>query len=477
MTNFSGAGLAALAGFAGLGILSGGTLRAATPIVPSATTASRRPNIIVIVADDLGYADVGIQGQSKDVKTPNIDTIARNGVRFTSGYVSCPVCSPTRAGLLTGRYQQRFGHELNPPPPPATGFGLPLDQILLPQILKQAGYATAMFGKWHLGMGEGYRPWERGFDEYFGFLHGQHAYFDLTAKGGGGGPNGGDAIIKARAERNSRAEPVPSEGYLTRLFAREAVGFIGRHQAEPFFLYLPFNAVHVPLEAPKEYLDEYEGTEETKRKTMLAMLSALDEAVGQILAEVRAHGLEDDTLIFFISDNGGYAPNSSRNDPFRGFKTDLLEGGIREPFFVQWKNHIPPGQVVDSPVIQLDIFATAVAAAHAPAPADRVMDGVNLLPFLTGAQKGAVHEYLFWRFGAQKAVRHDNYKLSLTPKHGTLLIDLATDIQELQDLSKSRPEIFAELKSALDNWEKQLVPPTTVRGRNNAKGPSPAKRK
>jgi arylsulfatase A-like enzyme len=427
----------------------------------AAATKAGRPNIIVILADDLGYADLGAQGLSSDVKTPNIDSLAANGVRFTSGYVSCPVCSPTRAGLMTGRYQERFGHELNPPPPPDKGSGLPREQILLPEVLKRAGYATAIVGKWHLGMLPGYRPWERGFDEQFGFFHALHDYFDLSEKGG----RNYDAVTQWPAPPNTHspageAARVPDGGYLTDLFSREAVSFIARHKDRAFFLYLPFNAVHAPLQAPKHYLDQFAGVSDEKRRLMLAMLKAMDNAVGAVLAELRRHALEENTLIFFVSDNGGpTAGNGSKNGPLSGFKGEVLEGGVRVPFLVQWKARVPAGKVSDLPVIQLDIFATAVKAAGGEMPRDRVMDGVDLVPYLTGQSHGQPHEYLFWRFGAQHAIRKGNWKLSITPRHGTILADLSTDLSERHDLSREQPRVLADLEAALAKWEKELVAP------------------
>jgi arylsulfatase A-like enzyme len=256
----------------------------------AAAQAAEKPNIVLIVIDDLGYADIGAQGISKDVKTPNVDSIASNGVRFTNGYVSCPVCSPTRAGLLTGRYQQRFGHEFNPGTPPAEGFGLPLDQVTLPQVLKSAGYRTGMVGKWHLGMRDGYLPTERGFDEYFGFLHGGHSYTRLG--------EGRAAVLRG-------TQPVEKVGYLTDEFGRESVEFIKRNHQGPFFLYLAFNAVHTPQEAPEKYLSRFSGVADEKRQKMLAMLSAADDAVGNVLGALREHKLEENTLVILHTDNGG----------------------------------------------------------------------------------------------------------------------------------------------------------------------------
>ncbi len=315
-----------------------------------------KPNVLIIVADDLGYADVGFQG-CKDIPTPNIDSIAAAGVRCSNGYVSCPVCSPTRAGLLTSRYQQRFGHEFNPGPnndtDKAAEFGLPLTETTLATTLKGAGYNTALVGKWHLGFDEKYRPRQRGFDEYFGFLGGAHQYL----------PQGKRAAANAAAIYRGDS-PVQETEYLTDAFAREAAAFVERQKAEPFFLQLTFNAVHQPLQAPDKYLSRFSGIEDETRKTYAAMLSALDDGVGKVLETLRRKGLEENTLIFFISDNGGPThANGSKNTPLRGDKATVWEGGIRVPFLVQWKAKLPAGKTYDQPVIALDIGATAAAAA------------------------------------------------------------------------------------------------------------------
>jgi arylsulfatase A-like enzyme len=417
--------------------------------------AAKQPNIVVIVADDLGYADVGAQGQSKDVKTPNVDTIAANGVRFTNGYVSCPVCSPTRAGLLTGRYQQRFGHEFNPGPQAPENFGLPLDQVTLPQALKARGYATGMVGKWHLGSSPDFRPPKRGFDEFYGFLGGAHIY---NAVG-----NGKNTVLRGDT-------PVDSVTYLTEDFGREASDFIERHASgeKPFFLYMPFNAVHSPPQATDKYLTRFPDVKDQTRRILLAKLSALDDAVGQILGKIREHKLEENTLIVFISDNGGpTAGNGSRNAPLSGFKGEVKEGGIREPFMMQWKGKLPAGKVYDKPVISLDIFPTALAAAGAETPKGVKLDGVNLLPFLTSESDDAPHDKLFWRFGPQYAIREGNYKLRRAEDETLAkLFDLSADIGEKNDLTKDHPEIVKRLQGEFDEWDAQLEKPRWRDSRN-----------
>ena len=407
----------------------------------------RKPNIVVIVADDLGYHDLGVQG-NVDIPTPNIDSIARAGIRYTNGYVTCPVCSPTRAGLTTGRYQQRFGHEFNPGPAQAAdpNFGLPLSQTTLANRLKALGYATGMVGKWHLGFMPEYHPMKRGFDEFFGFLGGQHAY---TFAG-----MGVNALLRG-------TEPAPYPGYLTDAFAREAVGFIERNSGAPFFLYMPFNAVHLPLQALQKYRDRLPDIQAPRRRTYGAMLTAMDDAVGQILEKLRELKLEEDTLVFFVSDNGGpTAATTSRNDPLRGHKGQVWEGGIRTPAMIQWKGHLPAGKVYDHPVLSLDIHPTAVAAAGGVIPPDAKLDGVNLLPFLTGKNKHAPHESLFWRFGPQWAARVGDWKLVQGPEVTTPeMYNLAADIGEATNLAEKEPGRVKAMQAAYDAWNAQNIEP------------------
>src|SRR5688572_24259446 len=421
----------------------------------TADRANARPNIVYIVADDLGYADIGAQQLSKDVITPYIDAIARDGVRFTNGYVSCPVCSPTRAGLMTGRYQQRFGHEFNPGPQAAENFGLPTDQVTLPQALKSAGYKTGMVGKWHLGYGPNMIPTARGFDEFFGFLGGAHPYNVLG--------QGTNAMM-----RNDKpiTEPI---GYLTDAFGKEAVSFIDRHAGSaggkpPFFLYLAFNAIHTPMEAPPEYLKRFPNVTDPKRQKMLAMLAAMDDAIGRVTDALEQHGVADNTLIVFHADNGGPTQASgSRNSPLRSFKGDVYEGGIRVPFAMKWTGHLPAGDVYDQPVIALDVFPAALAAAGATPPKGVKLDGVNLLPHLKSEARGsgAPHTELFWRSGRDKwAVRQGNFKLVHSgPQGKTELYDLSSDPAEANDLMAQRPEIAKRLQAKFDDWNGQLEEP------------------
>jgi arylsulfatase A-like enzyme len=429
----------------GLGVVGFPTGHAAQGGRP-ATERTRSPNIVLIVADDLGYGELGIQG-CKDIPTPNIDGIARRGVRFTNGYVSCPVCSPTRAGLLTGRYQQRFGHEFNPghEQTPDPNFGLPRTETTLAERLKTLGYATGMVGKWHLGFRPDLQPTRRGFDEFFGFLGGAHNYLNRE--------RGAIRILRGTV-------PTPEREYLTDALAREAVDFIGRHRHEPFFLYLPFNAVHAPLQATQRYLARFRAIPDPQRRTFAAMLSAQDDAVGRVLMAIRQAGLEDDTLIFYHSDNGGpTAQTSSSNFPLRGHKAQVLEGGIRIPFLMQWTGHLPAGQVYDHPVISLDIHPTAVAAAGGIIPPLPRLDGVNLIPYLTGKISDRPHEHLFWRFGRQGAVREGQWKLVRLPGQEPQLFNLRRDIREMNDLSRVEPGKLRSLEAAYQAWNAELAEP------------------
>lgn len=412
-----------------------------------------RPNILLILMDDLGYADLGCQG-CKDVPTPNIDTIAKNGVRCTNGYVSCPVCSPTRAGLMTGRYQQRFGHEFNPGPADASdpNFGLPLTETTLANRMKTMGYATGLVGKWHLGYKPEFHPQRRGFDEFFGFLAGAHAYL-------------GDRKADTSNPILRGTKPVEEKNYLTEAFTREAVSFIDRHQKEPFFLYLAYNAVHNPQQAPQKYLDRFPSIMEERRRYFAAMLSAMDDGIGAVLAKLRQAGVEQDTLIFCISDNGGPTQaTSSRNDPLSGRKGQVYEGGIRVPFLVQWRNRLPAGKVYDQPVIALDVVPTVVAATGGQLLDQADLDGVNLLPYLTGTKQERPHEALYWRFGPQSAVRQGDWKLVQERQGTSALYNLATDVGEKKDLTKEKPELAKQLQSTLKRWDSQLAKPRWQKG-------------
>lgn len=429
-----------------LAICEGGTL----------TAENRRPNILVIVADDMGFADVGFNG-CQDIPTPHIDSLAKNGVVCTNGYVSGCVCSPTRSGLMTGRYQQRFGNELNPQGPPSAkniDQGLALSETTMPQRLKTAGYVTGMVGKWHLGHRHDLVPNSRGFDEFFGFLGGQHGYRPVPDE------KGATAI-----HRNG--EVVKEEEYLTTAFGREAAAFITKSRQKPWFLYLPFNSVHTPLHATAAKLEQFAEIDDAMRRTYAAMQSSMDDAIGVVLETLRSTGQEDDTLIFFFSDNGGpLGVNGSRNGNLRGKKGETWEGGIHVPFVVQWKSKLPAGQKCMHPVIQLDVLPTALAAAGIEISSDWKLDGVNLLPALTSTEAAPPHDALYWRNQSRFAIRDGDWKLVKSGKvagKATVadaeLYNLREDPSESRNLAATEPEKVRLLAEKWESWNKTLIAP------------------
>src|SRR5688572_6677216 len=338
-------------------------------LVAQTRAADAKPNVLIILIDDTGWAEIGFQGLTKDIPTPHIDSIAKAGVRFTQGYVSGTYCSPTRAGLMTGRYQTRFGHEFNST---ARQSGIALSEKTIAERLKPLGYSTIAIGKWHLGFMPEYRPVARGFDEFYGTLA-NTPFFHATQ------------FIDSRVEQEPhRVED--ASFYTTDGYGDRAVEFIGKQKADqPWFLYLPFNAQHAPLEAPQKYLERFPNIADEKRRKFAAMMSAMDDAVGKVLAKIREAGQEENTLIVFLSDNGGPTMSTtSKNDPLRGFKMTTWEGGIRVPFCMQWKGKLPAGKTYEHPIIQLDLLPTMLAAAGSPADVTPTLDGVNLLPYLTG---------------------------------------------------------------------------------------------
>ena len=350
----------------------------------------RKPNLIVFLADDLGYGDIACYG-SPDVPTPHIDSIARNGVRCTDAYVSAAVCSPSRAALLTGRYQQRFGHEFNSGSvqrEAEVGFGLPRGERIIPQYLKPAGYVSAMFGKWHLGVRPGYHPIERGFDEYFGFLPGGNDY--ITSKTPGARAVASDdqdgRIPAKRASSLVRGmNPIEDDRYFTDALGAEAASFVERNKSNPFFVYLAFNAIHTPLQATDKYLDRFATIKNEKHRMLAAMTAAMDEAVGTVLAKVKQHGLEKDTMIIFLSDNGcPKMTGAGTNGPLNGEKVSYFEGGIRVPLILRWPGVIATGRLSAAPVTSVDFFPTFLEMTGRPAVRDAVIDGVSLLPHLRG---------------------------------------------------------------------------------------------
>ena len=444
-----------------------------------AEVSAVKPNIILIFTDDHGYADLSCQGYAKDVRTPHIDRLAKEGVRFTDGYVTAPQCCPSRAGLLTGRDQNRFGFVSNGKGP------LPLEEKTLADHLRSAAYTTGMVGKWHLEPNHSdtaflakhklkgprippafqipYLPQSRGFSEiFFGSINRYSATYDL---------DGGHSVkvrqIRTAGDRIDRQSDA-------------AVRFIGLHHDKPFFLYLAYFAPHVPLASSENYLKRFPGVMPERRRYALAMLSALDDGVGRILAELERRGIDDKTLIFFIGDNGaplkltmgddpvhldGAYWNGSKNTPLNGEKGMLSEGGIRVPWLMRWKGRIPAGQVIDTPVTTLDVAATSTAAAGIARPT--AFEGENLLP-LAAENKPLAKRTLRWRFWSQAAARRGDWKLLKLGDRKTFLFNLAQDVGEKNDLAAKHPEIVSELEQDLRQWTLGLKPAGLPTGNGNA---------
>ena len=482
--------------------------------VPEAANESAppAPNVIIILADDLGYGDIGANGSTL-ISTPHIDELAVNGIRLTDGYASAAVCSPMRAGLYTGRYQNRFGYEYNPTANYERNadaeLGLPVDETTLGDMMRGAGYVTGLVGKWHLGFREQYHPLNRGFDEFFGLLGGGTSYVDPNDPDAHSWPRRqpaatepntiGPAPVTGDRGDGPRAimdgyEVVEVEEYLTDVFADRAVSFIERHAEEPFFLVLAPNAPHTPIQATDEYVSRYAHIEEEGARIYAAMVAAVDDTVGPVTASLREHGLEENTLVVFLSDNGciDYMPAViCTNSPLSGGKRYHLEGGMRVPYLVKWPAGLPQGEVYGMPATTLDLYSTLASAVGSDA---RTADSVDLLPYLRGEEEAAPHEYLFWRSLPNAAVRSGKWKLwrvDLTDQdpasvlsrgarlllerdyppvsaHGqiTVLHDLEADIGEQVNIADQHPEVVERLEAALTTWEAELAEPMWISRRS-----------
>ena len=405
----------------------------------------KRPNFLIIYADDLGYGETGIQG-CKDIPTPHIDSIAKNGLRCTQGYVAATYCSPSRAGLMTGKYPTRFGHEFNAI---TRQSGLSLKEITIADRLRKLGYATAAVGKWHLGESAEYHPTRRGFDEFYGTLA-NTPFFHPTK------------FIDSKLSPDVKA--IDDENfYTTDKYAERSVDWIERNRDKPWLLYLPFNAQHAPLQAPKKYLDRFPSITDEKRKMFAAMMSAMDDAVGTVLAKIKALGQEQNTIVFFIADNGGPTQSTtSNNGALRGYKMTTFEGGPRVPFLIQWKGTLPEGKDYNLPVMNLDVMPTCLAAAGSPMEASAGVDGLDLIPYLTGKNPASPHETMYWRFGEQWAVRQGDWKLVVSRGGNGKpeLYNLVKDIGESTDLATGDPKRVAEMQMRYDAWSAQQAEPT-----------------
>lgn len=426
------------------------------------SSAASSPNLIIILTDDQGYADVGFNG-CKDIPTPHLDSLAANGVRFTDGYVSFPVCGPSRAGLLTGRYQDRFGFTTNPTIDPSNpNAGIPHEEENIAEVLTKVGYQSAIIGKWHMGSHPANHPLNRGFDHFFGFLSGGHNYFheELVL-------NDLSEVTRMwewyRTRLLNDHQRVDIDDYLTDALTDAANAFIDKQvdSENPFLLYLAYNAPHSPLQATEKYLSRFPNIKNKNRRTYAAMVSALDDGVGRVLANLQRHEIEEETIVVFLSDNGGSSKFASDNTPLRGWKSDLFEGGIRVPFAMQWKGTIPAGMDYNNPVISLDIMGTIAALTGVEISEERPLDGVNLVPFLTGEKEGMPHKELFWRKREHNgmAIRRGNMKLvsnSKYEKNNYELFDLETDLSETANLRSRDSETLNDLKESWNNWNAQL---------------------
>jgi arylsulfatase A-like enzyme len=431
------------------------------PIQSVTQDGQRPPNLVLILSDDLGYGDISVYG-SKSIPTPHIDALASGGTRFTSAYVTAASCSPSRAGLMSGRYQQRFGFEFNTSGAAITHRlhrGLDPAVPTLTDVLKKAGYATGMFGKWHLGTQPQFHPQSRGFDEFYGFLAGAHSFF--SAKN--------DEPFHSTIMRGKT--PLIEAEYLTDAIARETVNFIDAHHDEPFFAYVPFNAVHTPIEATKKYRDRFPGVRDETRRDYYAMTSALDDAVGAIVAAIEKHQLTDDTLVVFLNDNGGpiYTGVQS-NGPLKLGKLFLFEGGIRVPMIMKWPGKVPAGALFEKTTSSLDMFPTACAAAGIQLPDEIQLDGKNLIPYVSGEASGSPHESLYWSNGPNIAVRSGDWKLVKSHDH-VWLFDLSQDLGEENNLAKSRPEVVEQLEKEHGRWSSQMAKPAWPSKPNRRKVP------
>jgi arylsulfatase A-like enzyme len=416
-----------------------------------------KPNFVLIVADDLGYADLSLNG-SKQISTPNIDRLASEGVNFTNGYVSSPVCAPSRAGLITGRNQVRFGFDnnlaTNQPGFDPEYQGLPLSEKTIADRLKPLGYISGLIGKWHLGYEPHFHPLRRGFDEFWGYQGGGHDYFTSRPDGKG---------YLSPIECNYKTPQTIT--YITDDKGDECVDFIQKHKDRPFFLFASFNAPHTPMQATEADLELFKHIKDEKRRTYCAMVYRLDVNVGRIMEALKKEGLEENTLVIFISDNGGPCDqNASINAPLNGQKGILLEGGIRVPFIIKWPKQIPAGKTFEHPVISLDLTPTFLELAGGKVLKEDDFDGVNLLPYLTGQVKGKPHETLNWRFTISAVVREGDWKLIRLPDRLPMLFNLTEDISEQNDVALQNLDRTKTMLKQLGDWDISQPHPIFLEG-------------
>jgi len=409
-----------------------------------------RPNVIVIVADDAGYIDFGFMG-SEDLETPEIDKLAKSGVVFTDAHVSATVCAPSRAGIITGKYQQRFGFEAN-----GTGFGnsgdIGLEDSIptIGNVFKQNGYKTIAIGKRHLGGTENDHPNNKGFDEFYGFIGGSRSYFPIEK------PNN-NHLLQYNGTR------VKFEGYLTDVLGDQSVKFVEDNKEHPFFMYLAYNAVHTPMEAKKEDLERYKNH---SRQTLAAMTWSLDENIGKLRNKLQQLGILDNTLIYFISDNGGAHNNDSKMGPLKGWKGNKFEGGHRVPFIVSWPGTIQENKTFEGLSSSLDIFSTSLDAAGIVKNEELLLDGVSLLPYLKNEKTGDPHDKLFWRKLEEAGARVGDHKLIRLDNYGYTMYNVDKDLGETKDISKMELDTFNSVVHELKLWESKMKEPLWIEGKS-----------
>ncbi len=451
-----------------------------------------KPNILIIVADDLGFNDItfyggGIAGGT--VPTPNIDSIAADGMHFPNGYASHATCAPSRASLLTGRFGSRVGFEFTPAPPTfarliaGDGFieenadkypdldtlGLPSTELTIPEILHSEGYHSVAIGKWHLGASEGLRPLDQGFDEFLGFLQGAALFTPKHSPDVVNSKQDFDPIDKflwanmsAAVRRNNEPERFEPNSHMTDYFSQEAVKAIKANQNRPFFMYLAYNAPHTPLQSERADYEALKHITDHTERTYAGMIRGLDRGIGEVLQALQDTGIDDNTIVIFVSDNGG-AYNvglPDLNRPYRGWKVTFFEGGIHVPYFIRWPGKIPAGSQYDSAVSHVDIFTTVVNATGAKLPQDRVIDGVDLLTHALSTPTTPLSRPLFWRAGGYKVVLQDNWKLQYQAQDGrTWLFDLEKDPTERENLSETHTEKLAAMMDGLKQLDDQMSEP------------------
>jgi arylsulfatase A-like enzyme len=389
---------------------------------------ARKPNILFVVIDDLGYGDLGCYG-SPVIESPQLDRLATQGVRLTQYYVAVPLCAPTRVSFMTGKYPQRTSLPDNPNWKDPNS-GLSPDETTLAELLTDAGYHTGLVGKWHLGYSEKFRPLKQGFQEYYGFLSGWADYYEHTYRDGS----------KWMFKNEQRFD---EPGYMTDLLTREAISYLDRHQDDPFFLYVAYNAPHWPHQAPDEWMKR------SKSGAFGAMVACLDDSIGKVIGHLDELGLADETLVIFMSDNGG--DGSGSNAPLSGGKGNLREGGIRVPFIARWPGKIPAGKDIDEPIVSMDLFATFAKVGGAELPEGVVVDGKDVLPVLAGKAKSP-HKIMFWQHKNQSVARQGDLKLLRQDGEADRLYNVVADLGEKNDLAAERPDVVKELGAALDRW-------------------------